>query len=109
MMECEAVYLCLDALHDKAYRHPEFHSHHEAYGVLLEEVDEYFEHVRERRPSMSGCRRSWQTLRRYALRHLLNFARTDMLGMYILFFLLGVVGGLGAAVIMALRSGGNDE
>ncbi len=56
MIENEAVYLCLNALHDKAYRHPEFHSHHEAYGVLLEEVDEYFEHVRERKPSMSGCR-----------------------------------------------------
>ncbi len=32
-----------------------------------------------------------------------------MLGMYILFFLLGVVGGFGAAVIMALRSGGDNE
>lgn len=55
MLESEAFELVLETLHDKAYRHPPFHSHHEAYGVLLEEVDEYFEHVRERKPSMAGC------------------------------------------------------
>jgi NTP pyrophosphatase (non-canonical NTP hydrolase) len=56
MTEHDAVCLVFDALHNKAYRHPPFHSHHETYGVLLEEVDEYFEHVRERRPSMAGYR-----------------------------------------------------
>lgn len=56
MTEHDAVCLVFDALHNKAYRHPPFHSHHETYGVLLEEVDEYFEHVRERKPSMEGCK-----------------------------------------------------
>lgn len=56
MLESEAFELVLESLHNKAYIHPPFHSHHETYGVLLEEVDEYFEHVRERKPSMEGCK-----------------------------------------------------
>ena len=56
MLEQEAVYLAIEALHTKAYKHPAFHNQHEVYGVLMEEVAEFFEHVREKKPDMAGCR-----------------------------------------------------
>ena len=53
MDETEAFELIHDALHNKAFKHPDFHSHHEAYGVLLEEV----EHVRTHgTPDNDGCK-----------------------------------------------------
>jgi NTP pyrophosphatase (non-canonical NTP hydrolase) len=37
--------------------HPNFHSHHEAYAVILEEVCEYWDEVRKRKPNVLNMRK----------------------------------------------------
>lgn len=37
-------------------KHGAYHSHHEAYGVMLEEVDEVWHEVKQQRPHISELR-----------------------------------------------------
>jgi len=55
LLETKAALSVLNTLQEKAYKHPGFHSHHEAYGIIMEEVDEYFDHVKEHTPNNEGC------------------------------------------------------
>ena len=77
MTESDAFELINGALNNKALKHPDFHSHHEAYGVLCEEVDEYFEHVRERKPSMAGCREELADVAAVCMKALMQLCVTE--------------------------------
>ena len=51
----KAIEIVLDATYSKALEHTPFTSNHEAYGVLLEEVAEYFDCIREKKPDKAHC------------------------------------------------------
>lgn len=54
--QAEFMRLVLEESSSAARAHDPYHSAHEAYGVLLEEVDEFWEEVRKKREQRDKCR-----------------------------------------------------
>lgn len=53
-------------------KHGDLHSHHEAYGVLCEEIAEYFDEVRKQEPHVQAMRDELLQIAAVALRTALH-------------------------------------